>query len=137
MSSVFACGYCRQLLLDARSSYRRECAMIETPLTDLGPLFSDSVAQTGVELRARLYLCPSCGLSYDTEVVAPGDPILDDVVVAPHVIRRRNIRGRRCRTQDVIPVHSGRGTRLWFSPQRHRDLRGGRSCGGTPAAPSR
>lgn len=80
--SVFACARCRHVLSGSDQSYRHGCAVTESPLEALGPLYSDPIEQTGVNLQARSYLCPSCGTSLDVAVVAPGDPIIDDVVLA-------------------------------------------------------
>lgn len=57
------------VLSDSSHSYRHGCAITEVSLASLGPLYSDPVQQTGVGLRARSYLCPSCGLALDAEVV--------------------------------------------------------------------
>ncbi|SNT47443.1 hydantoinase B/oxoprolinase family protein [Rhodococcoides kyotonense] len=81
-NSVFGCAHCRETLSDSDISYRHGSAIVEVSLDTLGPLFSDPVTQTGVDLKARTYLCPSCGIALDTEVVVPNDPIVDDVVLS-------------------------------------------------------
>jgi N-methylhydantoinase B len=78
---VLACARCERALGDGQSGYRRGCAERELDLPEISPLFTSPLAETGVRLVLRHYLCPGCGAALDAEICRPEDEPFADVRV--------------------------------------------------------
>ena len=80
--NYFGCANCGQALGSTTVGYRQGCCELEVSLADLGDLFTDPQAETGVELVFRRYLCPACGLGLESEICRPDDKPEWDVRIA-------------------------------------------------------
>lgn len=83
------CRSCERVLGAADRGYRSGCCEQEQPLTALGPYFEDPEQQVGETIVLRVYLCPGCAISLDSEVCRPGDPPFEDVVLDADAFVRR------------------------------------------------
>lgn len=77
----FACAHCARALGPVSIGYRAGCAELDMSLPDIGPVFTDPLAEVGVELVFRRYLCPECGIALDGVVCRPEDDLEEDVRV--------------------------------------------------------
>jgi len=66
----------------AAENYKLHCAMTERPLKNVNPHLLDPKIYVDEKIVFRSYVCPSCGLLIQTELVRPTDPLLWDIQLA-------------------------------------------------------
>jgi N-methylhydantoinase B len=76
------CASCHHELAPLTGNYRLGASWLELAAVELGPHFTDPLAQVGTELVWRSFLCPSCGLALDGEFCRPEDEATWDVRLA-------------------------------------------------------
>jgi len=72
----------RALLGRAGEGYRPGCAVLESPIRELGREFFARPGRPGDQMVLREYLCPMTGCRLDAELARRGDPIRPDMILA-------------------------------------------------------
>lgn len=75
----FGCAHCSQALGPVSVGYRQGCAELDMALPEIGPIFTDPLVETGVDLVFRRFVCPSCAAALDGVVCRTEDEPAWDV----------------------------------------------------------
>lgn len=79
---VLACTQCGTTLADYAGNYKQGLLVHVGPVTQQ-PLVRDPLVFLDVEMQFRRYCCPGCQTLMDVEIVAAGEPVLDDMRLMP------------------------------------------------------
>jgi N-methylhydantoinase B len=76
--SIWVCG---EVLGSLVAGYKAGCAILESKLSDIQPLVKDPRIMVDRSLVARQFLCPSCGVRIEIELVREGDQQIYDMEI--------------------------------------------------------
>lgn len=82
-AGVVGCHRCGTTLAALGENPKQGMAMLERPLTALGPEAPDPRTLVDDEVLWRDLLCPGCGVRLATETAYPGAPLFPELVLAP------------------------------------------------------
>lgn len=77
---AFACTRCGSILCDANENYKEWSARIDTSLPEIDPVtFTDPAIEVDADVVYRLFVCPSCGVSFENELTLRSDAPFRDI----------------------------------------------------------
>jgi N-methylhydantoinase B len=79
---LFASVTGRAVLGPVTGNFKEHCAVRERPTSEVGPEYVSPAGRAGERMRYREFLCPVTGLRIDSEIVRPGEDILQGVRLA-------------------------------------------------------
>jgi N-methylhydantoinase B len=72
----------RAVLGPVSGNFKEHCAVLERPTSAVGPEYVSPAGRAGEAMRYREFLCPVTGLRIDSEIVRPGEDMLNGVRLA-------------------------------------------------------
>jgi N-methylhydantoinase B len=72
----------RAVLGPVTENFKKLCAVLERPTSEVGSEYVSPVGRAGERMRYREFLCPVTGLRIDSEIVQPGEDMLHGVRLA-------------------------------------------------------
>ena len=72
----------RAVLGTVSGNFKEHCAVLERPTSEVGPEYVSPAGRAGEAMRYREFLCPVTGLRIDSEIVRPGEDMLNGVRLA-------------------------------------------------------
>jgi N-methylhydantoinase B len=75
----FGCVHCGHVLGPASENYKAHSRITEIPIAEVAPEFEASDVEMASKMVFREFICPGCGVRFDTEIARKGDPILWDI----------------------------------------------------------
>lgn len=86
---VFACTGCGSLLCDARENYKDWSGRIDSSLPEIDPVtFTDPAIEVDADVVYRLFVCPSCGVSFENELTLRSDAPFRDITIDLATLQR-------------------------------------------------
>jgi N-methylhydantoinase B len=77
---VFCCTSCNEVLAGIEENYKLGSSRLESSLHEIDPqIFIDPSTEVDAEVAYRMYLCPSCGISLENELVIAEEPPIHDI----------------------------------------------------------
>lgn len=80
-AALFVCVGCGAHLGSSVRNYKEFCLCRERPVADVGRLFQDPRQFVDDDIVFREFLCPMCGLLFDTEVNRKSEPPVHDISI--------------------------------------------------------
>jgi N-methylhydantoinase B len=84
-SAYTVCADCQHALAPAEENYKYGAAVAECSLPEANPTFTEA-AEVDRAVVYRSYLCPECGVLFDSELTLRGEPPVWDVQVDPESV---------------------------------------------------
>jgi N-methylhydantoinase B len=79
---VFSCTGCGSILCEATENYKDWSGRIDSSLPEIDPVtFTDPSLEVDADVVYRLFVCPSCGVSFENELALRSDAPFKDIAI--------------------------------------------------------
>ena len=79
---VYVCTRCNSPLCLASENYKEWSARIDTSLVEVDPdVFTDPALEVDADVVYRMFICPSCGISFENELTLRDAPPTHDIAI--------------------------------------------------------
>lgn len=86
---VFSCRGCGAILCEATENYKEWSGRIDSSLPEIDPVtFTDPALEVDADVVYRLFVCPSCGVSFENELALRSDAPFKDIAIDVSTLRK-------------------------------------------------